>query len=416
MLTFTELQQALRAATAAHVPFYRKLYDMKGGDPPLSLSSYEEWSRLPFVTKEMLLRTPLRDRLFVPLSQLDSVYASSGTTGAPLFSPRQQLSGWEFRAQFHEFTRPLLSAVTYQHKTEYFFEMLGRHIPVVSLDIRNIRASLRLANAARVDSAKISSHVLVLVGEEMRRLGIAERIRFLEVGGGAFSRSLYDYARKTFPHAVLTSTYGASEVECSPPAISCRPLSESEPFEFFHANAGVHFELIHPDTGKQVIPEASAEGELVVTSYAGTQSAFPLLRYRIGDMARIYESSCVEHGTWSFSVLGRKEADRVKIPGGLFMADEIERVLRLFPHRVGDRFALHYRERAEHPFIEATLHVEFRDAPNIDIASDIAKELRIGPSFTFAQGVAEGLYAPLRCAPFAEAGKAKRLRIVRDVS
>jgi phenylacetate-coenzyme A ligase PaaK-like adenylate-forming protein len=85
----SHLQTLIARITAPGGPsFYRRFYGVPEGSPAREVHTLEEWRALPFLTKQSLLETPIAERSFVPHRQLDSLYASSGTTGSlPLFGP-----------------------------------------------------------------------------------------------------------------------------------------------------------------------------------------------------------------------------------------------------------------------------------------------------------------------------------------
>ncbi len=117
-------------------------------------------------------------------------------------------------------------------------------------------------------------------------------------------------------------------------------------------------------------------------------------------------------------MLGRTDLDFVKLPGGVLSADEIERVLRALPEQVeSDIFELHRfeRETENGALLEFVLHVQARPGISLDaLANDIAKRVRVAPGFSYADGVAQGRYFPIRCTQLiAVVPQAKRKRIIR---
>lgn len=150
---------------------------------------------------------------------------------------------------------------------------------------------------------------------------------------------------------------------------------------------------------------------MVITAFRGEPASFPMLRYRSGDKVRIVEEHCKTHGTWSFTVLGRVDMDFVKVRGGTIKADEVERVLRLFPKSVGDVFELHVFEMPQGP-LRLVLKVQARETDLLTLAEKISNVLRVNPSTTHTEGVRKGLYAPLVCEPLGETPQTKHKRIV----
>ena len=412
-MTIHELNHLVTIATAPG-RMYRKLYGMNAADPALRIDSFETWSKLPFLTKEHLLQTPISERIFLPLSDVDYIVPSSGTIGGlPLFSPRAHLAEYQFRSRFCSTPKAALSSKLVPHQQEELLRLQGG-APLIVLDLVNPAICARLAARAGIDSLYVMTSHVMTIAPHLAREGAAEGIRYIEMAGEACSHALFSYIRKTFPKAVIVSSYGITDVENSAMGIPCRPMSERGPLEVYHANDGCYLELIDPETG-QVLPiTQGTEGEVVISAYRGEPAALPMVRYRSGDIARVVEEACAEHGQWTFMLLGRAAMDFIRIPGGVLQADEVERVLRTMSDRVSDRFELHtYETSAPHGIhLRAVLHVESK-GENVDLdtlARDIAGLLRISPTVTFAEGTARGRFDALECVPLAIPESSKKRR------
>ncbi len=418
MLDFTQLQKLAVHATKPGAAFYRKLYGIKDGAPPLVLDTLLQWHALPFVTKDSLIDMPMAERSFLPIEQLDHVRASSGTSGkAPLFSPRTHVRNMEYRLRYHDFKKPFMSftvpLMPYWH--EQFQKEHGGSPLVVVYDPKNPELSVRIAKAAGIDAVSLFIHHAQAAAAELKRQGIHEQIRFLEITGETCSLTLYRYLRETFPQATIVQSYGASEVEDVHIGMPCKPLDGTEPLSVYHPKDTHYLEIVDPSTGEVLEPKKDVEGDLLISAYPGEPSAFPLLRMRIGDTVRVVEEVC-PHGSWSFTVLGRTDMDFVKIAGGVLKADEVSRVLRLFPNETSDRYVLHCYtvDTSTGPLFKPVLELEIKQNASPEaLAEKIAEELRVAPSFTYADGVAEKRYLPLTCTQKDTTVQAKKqLRIV----
>lgn len=416
MMTLSQLQTLVhKCTTLGTSPFYRTLYGLTETDPPLTINSWDSWRALPTFEKEHLTKVTLPERVFRPWKNIDTILASSGTSGKPpVYSSWALTNGYNYRLQYHNFKRAALSSMPTPFQQQWILEQQGGG-PLIVLDPRRPQASIRLAQAAGVDSMFLILHHLPLIAEEMIRLGLNTEIRFIEIAGEISSQTLFKYMRKSFPNATITAIYGSSDVETSPIAIPCRPMSEEPPLAVYHAGEHTYLELVDPVTGHEVAITDGAEGDLLISADAGAQATFPLIRYRIGDMVRILESNCPQHGGWSFEVIGRTNMDFLKVPGGILRADEVERVLREL--QLPDRFELHRYERSHGTGFktEIVLHVQPLSGTSLDtLAHDIARILRVSANYTYERGVNEGLYLPLVCVPLTNAHKAgKTIRMVQ---
>lgn len=126
-------------------------------------------------------------------------------------------------------------------------------------------------------------------------------------------------------------------------------------------------ELVEPDSGGPVSFEDGAEGELVWTHLQ--REASPLLRYRSGDLARVWTAPCA---------CGRT-TPRVRIDG---RRDDMLRVraVNVYPQAIGVLLAAHdevgrWRVVAERDPIEPPLVVQVEGPQTIDTTA-IAAELR----------------------------------------
>lgn len=421
MLSFETLQSLVaHCTTPGRSNLYRDLYGMKAGDPPLRIQSWDEWHALPFLRKELLSSIPVRERIFIPISGLDHLRVSSGTSGsAPLFCPRTHERGMEYRLKYHDYKKPLLAFTVpmMTHWHESFLKEHNRDGRVIVFDPRYPAASIRLARIAGVDAISVFSHQVPSIGEHMKREGMHQNIRSVEITGERCSRAQLEYIHATFPNASIYETYGASEMDNPDLGIPCLPLDSEHPEPAYHPIATHYLEIIDTDTGNALDTDEGNEGDLLVTAYPGEPSAFPLIRLRIGDTIRVKEARCAVHDSWSYTVVGRTDADFVKVPGGLLRADEIERVLRLFPQLVTDTFILRVREVStpHGPAPAPTLEVELRQELDVDaFARKIESVLRINPEVTWAEGVAEGRLLPITCTRYiCTENAAKHRRIVR---
>ncbi len=405
MLNFAERKQLVERYTRPGPNLYRSLYDLPENTPPLSLQSEDEWKSLPFLTKDILIGTPIEERLFTERSNLDQWRVSSGTTGKPpIFSPRTyRAANMDYRLSFYDFKKPIL-AFTIPLLPHWFerLQILQGHAPqVIVFDPKRARTSVRLARIAGVDAISVFSFHMPIIGELMLKEGMTNDIRYIEITGEPCSEALLTYLQQTFPNAVVYSEYGATELEDFPIGFMCRPITGEEPLCLYHFKKTHFIELIDSETGTPLALETGIEGELVLTAWVGEGAATPFIRYRTGDMVRIVEKSCAAHNQMSFTVLGRATLDFLKIAGGLIRTDEVQRVMRLFGNHVTERFELHLYEdsRPDSHKIRVELRVEpkTQDTDLDTLSREIAKLLRVAPSFTYADGVAQNMYLPLVC-------------------
>ena len=300
---------------------------------------------------------------------------------------------------------------------DMFGKSLGTKVRIFSLDYQYSRGSVCIALSHGIDTLVLTPFLISAVAKHIEELGDRDTIIYIEFHADRAGQEAVDFTKTQFPNAFVAQAYGIGEIGYV--SVPCREATLEHPGDIYHGSEEMHLEIIHPDSGRSLPIENGMEGELVcTTTYAPV--AFPFIRYRTGDIARVVEAKCSAHNnTWSFSIIGRKDMDFVKIPNGILRVDEVERVLRSLRDKVSDEFELHYSEHTGHdgnPKIKVTLHIEAR--PGVacsELADEIASKLYINLSFTYARGVESGLYVPLVCVPLKKLDTPrKRKRLIRD--
>lgn len=417
-VTLPYLSSMVESCTHPHAlsVFYRDIYRMREGAAALTIQSWEEWQKLPFVTKKDLTEAPLQKRSFIPFSKVDSLMASSGTSGgAPMFTARAQLRGVIHSGPYAQYASSvggwLLAFPSPAHST---ISMSGYKVRVVTFDPLEPAASIRLIRTAGVENIMTSPGTLPKVAALLREERMHLNIRFINIVGGFCTRSLHTFIRETFPGAAVVVDYGSSEVGHF--AISQPDNTRTQ--DVFETLPGSFAELIDSDTRVPLEPAKDTEGDIVLTVYPGEPFAFPMIRYRVGDRVRVVERWGSGPTDWSFEVLGRSDTDFVKIEGGMLRADEVERVLLEMNERVEDTFSLHVSEEAGSGTLrtKAVLYVRTKRSLSMEhLAEDIARMLQVGPATTYADGTMRGYYLPLECKELPrESGTQKHKRIIRE--
>src|SRR5690606_11638079 len=124
---------------------YRAHYRMPESVPSLVLKDWDAWRPLPFMSKAVLQDTPLVERIFMEWSEINSIHASSDTSGRPPhFSPWVRLDGYDYRPCFHTFTRPALCSMPIHHQHECFLAQKRAGARLIVFDPRRARASVEL--------------------------------------------------------------------------------------------------------------------------------------------------------------------------------------------------------------------------------------------------------------------------------
>lgn len=287
----SKLQETLDRVTGRS-RFYKRLFS--GID--CRISSFQDFSKLPFTTSEDLKQNPL-DFLCVSQNDINRIVTlqSSGTTGKPkrlFFSEADQELTIDF---FHHGMLTLVSP------KDRVLIMLPGEIPGSVGDL--LRLGLERAGVTGVVYGLVTNpedalkqikreNIDVLVGIPTQVLSLA---RYKDAQGCTVSLSLKsvllstDYVPqvmvqeleqawecKVFNHYGMTEMGLGGGLEC-------------EGFSGYHLReADLYIEIIDPSSGLPVLDGQS--GEIVFTTL--TRSAMPLIRYRTGDMSRFIPGLC----------------------------------------------------------------------------------------------------------------------------
>ena len=276
-------------------PQYRKKLQDAGVDPT-AITSLADLVSLPFTTAEDLREGYPLPLLSVPESEVVRIHASSGTTGKRKILAYTQRDVDTFALQMARCFE--LAGMTQQDRVQIAvgyglwtagagfqlgceaFGALAVPVGAGYLDI-HLQMLTDLGSTCLCSTASMA----FLMGEEVQRNGLADKIRLKRIIFGAeghskkmrraFERNLG--VEESFDIGGMTETYGpGSSLEC-------------------RAHTGLHYwadlfivEILDPDTLKPVPP--GEVGEMVVTTLS--KEASPLIRYRTRDLTRLIPGTC----------------------------------------------------------------------------------------------------------------------------
>ncbi len=279
-----------------NVAFYKHVFDSRQIEIE-KIRTLEDIKELPFTTKEDLRTSYPYDMFALPLRDVVRIHASSGTTGKPIvvgYSKNDIMHWSELVA------RQLTAAGIAEHDVvqiaftySLFTGGLGYHfgaekigasvIPASSHD--NLRDQIIIMKDFKTSAllcapstALALAHLFLSMNIHPEQMSLKQGI----FGSEPWSENVRGEIEEAFRITTYDS-YGISEI--MGPGVS----GECEQRNGLHVNED-HFivEVIDPTT-LQPLP-AGEEGELVFTTI--TKEAFPLIRYRSGDRARLMENGC----------------------------------------------------------------------------------------------------------------------------
>jgi phenylacetate-CoA ligase len=374
-LQLNRLQQTVKRVYE-NVPFYKEKFDELGITPE-DIRSLEDVKKLPF-TKKKDLRDQYPYGLFaVPLEEVNRIHGSSGTSGKPTVVgyTKNDLKNWATIV-----ARAIVTAGG--RKSDVFHNAYGYGLFTGGLGLHHGAEELGAAcvpisggNTERqitvIEDFKprgicgTPSYILNIV-EKMEELGIDPRETSVEYGifgAEPWSEEMRATLEKKL-NIKAVDIYGLSEVMGPGVAIECHEAQDG-----LHI-ADDHFivEVLDPKTLEPV--EDGQVGELVFTSL--TKEAFPVIRYRTGDIASITKEKCIcgRTTTRMSRLLGRTD-DMIIVRGVNVFPSEIERVLLQIEGLIPN-YQIHLVKHGSLDSVE--LHVEVESSLYKEMGEDLKHE------------------------------------------
>ncbi len=406
-----KLQEGLLRKICRHawnMETYRRLWSQSGFTS--APSSREEFSKLPFISKDVIVDGFPYGFCAVPRDELARLYLTSGSSGRPAGvllsrSDIDALANFGARSLMMRGVRP---GDVYQMTLAYglWAAGLSGHASAERLGCLVIPAGpgntqrqiwLMKTMGTTVLNAVPSYHLRIAqVGEEM---GVDFSKLPLRVALSTAGR-LEPSTRKEIQErldAELFNSYGTTETG----GIG----NECEAHDGLHVWHDVCLlEVVDPKTGEQVA--AGEVGEIVVTTLQ--RFTMPLVRYRTGDRGKVLsEEPCAcgrTHQRISEDI--SRLDDMLKIRGVLVSPSTVERIVKHCPELSGN-FLIQVRPRS-HPALICELNSWVRTAFEDELVKAVAAELKNKTGLTFEVKLVRPGELP------AERGE-KRVQIIPDL-
>jgi phenylacetate-CoA ligase len=314
-----------------NVAFYRSLLD-EAGIAPEDMTSLEDLSKIPFTTKESLIHNQPYGMFALPLREVVRLQSSSGTTREPIVVgySKNDIEHWtELVARVliaGGVTRDDVVQISFDYGL--FTGALGFHygaekigatvIPCSRLSAEKQIAIMRnYRTTVLVCTPTFALHIVKVINEQgVSPAELSLRVSLL--GAEPWSEAVREDIERGL-HITALDNYGISEIIGPGVSAECQEKNGLHIFED-------HFipEVINPETGES-LPDGES-GELVLTTI--TKEAFPMIRYRTGDLTSLDHSACPCGRTLvrMSRVAGRTD-DIVIIQGVKVLPSRIEQIL-----------------------------------------------------------------------------------------
>ena len=289
-----ERLRACLARMVERVPFYREKLGSIGVEPE-DVRTLDQLANLPFTVKQDLRDNYPYGLFAVPMDDVVRLHASSGTTGkmtvvgytandiamwADLAARSLSIGGVDRSDIIHvAYGYGLFTGGLGMH---YGGERLGA--TVVPASTANMRQQVELAKDFGATVLCCTPSFSLFLGEVAAEVGAdLSSLRLGVFGAEPWSEEMRSKIEARFGITAL-DIYGLSEVIGPAVAMECRYK------QGLHL-AEDHFipEVVDPSTGEP-LPDGDI-GELVFSCV--TKEALPLLRYRTGDLTRLFQGRCL---------------------------------------------------------------------------------------------------------------------------
>lgn len=359
-----ERLQATLFRVSRNVPLYRARFEEHDIDPD-SFLSVDDLTRIPFTTKADIRENYPYGLFAVPLREVVRLHSSSGTSGRPVVVgyTRNDVKQWsDLDARILcmaglDQDDVLQIAFSYGLFTggfghHYGAERLGAS--VIPSSSGNTKKQLAIMQDYRTTALACTPSYALHLADVMEEEGInpnALTLRWGLFGAEAWSENM---RREIESRLKITATdnYGLSEI--MGPGVAGECLEQGG----LHVNEDAFlFEIVNPDTGEPV-PDGEV-GELVITTL--TKEAFPMIRFRTGDLTRRIVEPCPcgrTHHRIS-RILGRVD-DMITIKGVNVFPSQVEQILMDAQGAV-PRFQIVVERDAGH-LDRATIHLEVSES------------------------------------------------------
>lgn len=284
--------------------FFREKLQASGFASPEAMGGLDEIGALPLTEKDELRQSrseadPIGTHLAAPLEDVVRIFSTSGTTGLPSYIPLTagDLDNW-IRTSARSYGASGLGKgerIVSTYNAGPFvagaaldaFPRLGLcHIPVGTGNTERLLAAVKLLKPQILACTPSYALHLAEIGEarglDLRNSSIKRIMVAGEPGGG--EPAMREKLEEAW-NAKVTEAMGIGDI-----SVSLWGECEEQHGMHFSGRGFVHFELIDPDTGKQVPVEDGAKGELVYTHLK--HRGAPLLRFRSRDHVVVWTSPC----------------------------------------------------------------------------------------------------------------------------
>jgi phenylacetate-CoA ligase len=378
----TELLRAQLEGLTARSPLYRDLF-AEHGVTAAAFSSLDDLRKFPFTGKQMLRDSqaaapPLGRHAGVAMTEVIRVHASTGTTGTPSWVgvTRRDAAAWTdvVARAFRTMGATREDVVLHGAGLTLFvgglpirdaLERIGATMvpigtgasekAVLALETLGVTALHSTPSYARY----LAEHIRAL-GRDPKEFGLRKILVGGEPGGGE-----PEFRRHVEQEWGAPVTEGLGNADMAPVLFGEAPGSGGMRFT---GGRHVVVELIDPESGEPVVPEAGVTGELVYT--AVDRECCPLVRFRTRD--RVHVTGLTRDGAPLIRCIGRTDDMLIVLGVNVFPSAVRDLVQSLHPRTSG---AIQVVLPTAGPRVEPPLRVEVETGESPGDPAQLCRDL-----------------------------------------
>ncbi|MCE1248831.1 MAG: hypothetical protein LWY06_19505 [Firmicutes bacterium] len=322
-------------------PFYRKYYQSFGVSPQ-DIRSIDDIEKIPFIGREHL-EAHSDDMICAPRSKWIDLCPTSGTSGKSIFFPMTRNDHFLFSAicargakslgiNEQDTVQIMFTSDNMMQPTKIMTHMFQFNLGCLALRVGPVGVEKQIKILKELKPSIIfgfSTYMLSL-GRELQKQGFnpAEELnlKMLLTTGGTIYQHRWT---PTTVHKETSKIWGAPFYSILGSTELNTGMWECLARQGHHVHWDYYYtEIVDPDSGK-ILPPGST-GELVLTTFG--REAFPLIRYRTGDITSIenIECPCGKTNPRIMAIIGRRD-QAVKIKGTLVFPQQIEETVLAVP-------------------------------------------------------------------------------------
>ncbi|MDD2822464.1 MAG: hypothetical protein PHQ59_00075 [Candidatus Daviesbacteria bacterium] len=302
--------------------FYKDKYTKAGINLIKDINSMEDFKKLPFLTREEIIKTDPYERIYFPKEKIKGAQFSSSTTGgkgilimlkAGFPHPADKLAVQKaLDLKIKTAMIVVVSSAAWAiNRPAFKDKSITRYLG----SIHNLENAAIVIKELRIEGFAATSSILEQLIPHLIKQKALDQIRYISVGGEPCSPLRFDYFKKTFKNAYFRFAYNLTESRAT--SYVCDFYNNKPPENIVHPlTQYTYFEVNNPEE----------ESELVLTSLY-TKTEFPIIRYKTGDMAKVYQEECECGRSMKMKIYGRIGMDNVRVKGNLIYREQIDKAI-----------------------------------------------------------------------------------------